>query len=547
MKSHVTRRAGGLRIRLLGCLVAVVVVAGVSPSSTALAPAAGRVPERAAPDESALGFVVQLGPEQRVAGPTDQGDNPYFSEKREGKLYGYFGTSRTLEWRSHNNTRLTNSRIILDRGLPGEFDECGAWLQGSFQRLTRQHWIAFYHAEGQGPGDDTCDHYANTTVWRMAMAETTNGGLTWQRPSYPNNVVVTGTGASMTGGITNAGNGRTVRVGDYYYMFFETNHGTRPGLPGIHIARSKVSDGGARGTWKKYYCTTPASGDPVCAWSQPGIGGKSTPIGGLSEKGRYIAWNSRLSRWLGFDASGRRGFQMFASEVGTGDTALERQQSALFDEAGLPKRWVGSEDVYPLVSTDADPYVDQWGGHLRDAKSKQLYAYPSISGAEGQSCCTGGTFYVYYVKLFPGDKFTDRYLFRRKVTVTRTDRALNRVELTTYKNGKGQRRSSTEAPKPRTFKAVGAAGYLLSHAGVTGWKQVMDCTRKADHALFAGKCKSGWKPYRRIGFVRPTKTKLANVALYRCVAKRSHYVSASRSCDGGQREARIGFAMRELS
>ncbi|MDZ5623111.1 hypothetical protein SFC88_19890 [Nocardioides sp. HM23] len=528
-------------------MVAATLSVGLLPSTEGAAPA----PAVSAPGSAAvaagaadLGFAVQLGPEQRVTGPTNQGDNPFFSEKRGTKLYAYFGTSRTIEWRF--NGRLTNPRIILNRGGAGKFDECGAWMQGSIQKITAQRWVAFYHAEGKGPGSDDCDHYGDTTVWRMARAVTTNGGKTWRRPGYPNNVVVAGVGATASTGVTNAGTGRVVKVGDYFYMFFKTAHGPKPGPSGIQVARSPVSSEGAPGSWKKYFCHPATILQPAyCAFDENGIGGKSTQIGGISEKARYIAWNSALNRWIGFDASGARGFRLFASEVGTGATADARQADALFDGDGNPKRWMNYTDTYPLVSTENDPYVDQWGGHIRNRRSKQLYAYPSIGGLDGNSWLTGSQFYVYYVKLFPGDKFTHRYLFRRKVTVVPNSDAFNRVELTLYRNGTGQRRSSTEAPKEKAFRRVGATGYLLSH-GATGWKQVFDCVRRGDHALFAERCKTGWRANRRVGFIRPRTNDVATVPVYRCFAKRSHYVSTSPGCGGGKREARIGFALTSL-
>ena len=522
-------------------------VAATAPAhrtaASAAAPAAAPAAVEAAP--RTLGFAVQLGPEQRLLGPTGEGDNPYFSERRGGRLFGYFGTSRTREWRTNNNTRLTNSRVILDRGARGRFDDCGAWMAGSFQKLTASHWIAFYHAEGSPDrGDDVCDHYANTTVWRMGMAQTFNGGRTWRRADKP--VVLTGVNATATTGVTNAGNGRAVRVGDYYYIFFETAHGTRPGPAGVHIARALVRDNGMPGAWNKYYCHPATLLTPAyCAFDEPGIGGRSSPIGGLSEKARHVAWNSTLDRWLGFDASGKRGFRLYASEVGTGDTVEARQHSALFDDAGLPKKWLNWTDVYPLVSTATDRFVDQWGGDIRNRRSKQLYAYPSLVGADGDSMITGSSFHVYYMKLFPGEKFTHRYLFRRKVTVVPNSTALNRVELTTYRNGTGQRRSSTEAPKEKAFRRTGPTGYLLAH-GADGWRQVFDCVRRDDHALFVTQCRTGWSRVRRVGFIHPEQTADASVPVYRCVAKRSHYASTSPDCGGGKRETRLGYALRSL-
>ncbi len=306
------------------------------------------------------GFAVQLGPEQRLIGPTGEGDNPYFSERRGGKLYGYFGTSRTREWRANNNTRLTHSRIVLDRGAAGRFDDCGAWMVGSFMKnidpANPGHWIAFYHAEGSpASGDGRCDHYANTTVWRMGMAETINGGKTWQRAAAP---VLTGKGADANHGTANAGNGRAIRISDgpggmtdYYYILFETSHGTDPGVGGLHMARAKIDGDGMPKAWRKYYCHPATALKPAyCDWDEPGIGGKSTPIGGISEKARHVVWNSALNRWLGFDASGKRGFRLYASQVGVGETTVARQHDALFFNSGNPRSWVSYSEIYPLVS-----------------------------------------------------------------------------------------------------------------------------------------------------------------------------------------------------
>ena len=410
-------------------------------------------------------------------------------------------------------------------------------MQGSIQKYANK-WVAFYHAEGKGPGSDSCDHYGDTTVWRMARAVSTNGGRTWTRPDYPNNVVVAGVNATASTGNTNAGTGRVVKVGRFLYMFFKTAHGPNPGPSGIQVARAPVSSQGAARLVEEVLlpCSAPLDPDPSC-WSEKGIGGKSTAIGGISEKARYIAWNSALNRWIGFDASGKRGFRLYASEVGAGATAETRQKNALLDAEGHPKRWMNWTDTYPLVSTATDKYVDQWGGHIRNRRSKQLYAYPSIGGLNGSSWLTGNKFYVYYVKLFPGDKFTHRHLFRRQVKVVPSSTALNRVELTTYKTRKGKRFSSTEAHKNKSYRRVGPTGYLLSH-GKAGWKQVFDCSRRADHALFVKKCKRGWKPVRRVGFIRPQKRQDADRAGLPLLRQRknSHFASTKIALRG--REAR---------
>jgi len=538
------RRDGARRVSAkLGVLA---VALAVAATGGMLAPTSGGAAHGApAPTAQALaatfGFEVQLGPEQRLLGPSGEVDLPFFSERdADGKLFGVVGTSRTKVWRTANNTRLSKPRLILDRGRAGRFDECGAWML-SIQRLARRHWIGFYHAENKGANLAKCDHIADTTVWRMAIAETTNGGRTWFRPNYPNNVILTGTGADQNSGQRHAGNGRVVKVGNYFYMFFQAAHSNEPDEPGTYIARATVASEGRPGSWKKWFCHPATLLDPAyCAFDENGIGGKSTPIPNLSEKARFVSWNSYLGRWIGLDASGRRGFRLSVSAaVPSGGT----NEDVLLD-------WGGSVAIYPPVSSPDDQRVDQWGGSTRDRKARQLYAYPSILGTTGSSGESGQTFYIYYMKLFPGDKFDKRYLFRRKVTIVENGGSLHRVELTLYKNRRtGERRSTTEAPKAKIFRRDSGQGYLLAQE-ISGWKQALECSRRGDFAIFVGpKCRTGWKPYRRIGWLHPTKTADASVPVFRCFNRRlgNHFASNSPRCGGAKRELRIGFALRSLS
>lgn len=546
----------GRRRRAVGTLAtaSVVLVAGLvaAPDGGAVSPRGSLTPPQAGVAQSAsravaaasLGFQVQLGPEQRLIGPTGEVDIPYYSERgRDGKLFGVAGTSRAKFWRTANNTHLSHPRLVLDRGRAGRFDECGVWMM-SIQKVTRTNWLGFYHAESKGTSSD-CDHVADTTVWRMGVATTTDAGRTWRKRgfggthSYPDNVILTGTGSTKTTGRRHAGNGRVVRIGNFYYMFFQAAHSDEPDLPGVYVARAPVSGKGFG--WQKYYCPPPTAlnPDPACGFTEPGIGGRATPLDRINEKSRYVSWNGFLKRWIGLDASGRGGFRLFASErVGGTVTPAAQVNAAL--------TWKGSTDIYAPVSTPNDLRVDQWGGHTRGPGSKQLYAYPSILGERGDSSRSGKTFYIYYMKLFPGDKFNARYLFRRKVTLKASAHPMNRVQLTVYKDRRsGKRRATTEAPKLKSFRGVGSAGYLLSHPA-NGWRQVFDCKRRTDFALFVGDCKTGWQRYRRVGWIRTTRTPAASIPVYRCFDRRknSHFVATRPGCAGARKEVRLGFALR---
>ena len=491
-----------------------------------------------APTGDGLGFTVQLGPEERLIGPTGYVDVPYFSERNaRGKLFGIGGTSRPMTFKSRNNARLTHGRLIkgLDRGPAGSFDECGVWLM-SIQKLSRRHWLGFYHAENKG-GAATCNHIEDTTVWRMGLAETTNGGRSWQKKG----VILTGKGATATRGTTHAGNGRVVKLGSWYYMLFQTAHGRHPENPGVYVARAPISGGGKN--WQKYLChpkTTLPPRDAYCAFDSPGIGGASTKISGLGEKARYVSWNTQLRRWIGLDASGRHGFTLYFSDQPVSGGSSE----------SVLMKWDGATEIYPLVSSPDDTHVDQWGGSTRGTTAKQLYAYPSILGADGNSMVTGQTFYIYYMKLFPGDKFDRRYLFRRKVTLAPGSDGLNRVALTTYyRKSDGRRRTSTERPEISAFKPRGSNGYLLGEP-LDGFKQVLECSKQGDYLLRSGSCKRGEKNYRRVGYISPTENNLigATVPIYRCFnkAKKNHYASRD-GCPNAKRDGLLGYGFEAVS
>jgi|GEM_PF-3523304 len=536
-------------------------VTGVVAFSLLAAPSSP-VSARSGPEQAAaaavatkLGFAMQLGPEERVIGPTRDVDVLYFSERdARNRLIGFAGTSRTYVWKSHNNRRISNKRLIIDRGGRGTFDECGAWLNGSIVKLNSRHWLGWYHAESKGPRESACDRVRDTVVFRVGFVETRDGGRTWRKTRNKNlghSVVLTGTGtkanpSAPNPGSVNGGSPRVLKVDDFYYMFFMAGE---PGSQATHVARAPISSQGRPGTWQKWFCH-PATvlKAAYCAFDEPAIGGKSSPVKGLAAKARYVTWNSYLGRWIGFSGTGKDGFRMFASTPVTGAATEPARETSLLNLSKDSSSWSVSDPFYAPVSYPDDPLVDQWGTHVRNRKSKLLYAYPSMLGATGSSSATGKSFYVYYVKLYPGDNFDERYLFRRKVTVLKTATGANRVALTTYKTSTGKLRTSTDMPKSKAYRRVAGAGYLLG-AEEDGSRQVLECTRRLDAALFTGGCKKGWAPYRRAGWIYPQRSIEAPVPIFRCFNRRtrSHFASSSPRCNGlGVREVSLGFGLGGL-
>jgi len=522
-------RSAGRRWFVAGVLMASAVTGG----AVVAAPSGADVSARAVAESALSGFVVQVGPEERVYGPTGKVDFPYFSERTaSGKLIGFISNNDSYRTTSrNNNAKLVQPKLILKRGPAGSFDKCGAWLIGSVYKATAQHWIALYHAEAAGAGDDDrCIFKDESVVASVAWAESTDGGMTWRKTGYPRNQVLTQDSALGGPRAEDATMGRMFRVGDYLYLYYGATAAGNDDAKRLHVARSTVTDQGRPGTWKKYYCTALGS----CGFTQPGLGGHSTPIDKIDPSARAIVPNTYLGRYLALYATGKDGFRLYVSD------------SLIGDPADPALHWPGSIPIYPAVSHSDDGLVDQWG--TRTSRSKQLYGYPSIISATGDSNVSGQTFYIYYVKLFPGGDFPERYLMRRKVTLSKTSTGPNRVALTTYFNKlDGRRRTSTERPESRTYRPQSTTVYLAGQGtqAANGFSEVFECKKRADFLLRIGGCAVGQVPVRRVGWISPVATDVATIPVYRCFnrAKRNHFASTDRKCLGFRRETRLGFGL----
>jgi len=243
-------------------------------------------------------FWIEVGEEEYVMGPSaDLLDSTFLTVKTPSGIkafsnnHTFFGP--TLE-------SLTDEGAILQPG--DNFDSCGVWLNSVYKH-DENHWIGWYHAE------DNC-HYeqGGQTHKSMAFTESFDGGHTWIKPNYPNNQILTAD-TSFNGhpDQDDAGDGRVIRIGDYLYLFFFADAKYKTdGSPDFsqadwenHIARSKVSDEGKPGTWDKYYNGS---------FSEPGIGGRSTPLDNRPVNANFVVYNSYLDKYITSFVSGKWGF-----------------------------------------------------------------------------------------------------------------------------------------------------------------------------------------------------------------------------------------------
>ena len=160
---------------------------------------------------------------------------------------------------------------VLTKGLPGSYDNGGAWLYSVFN-LDSSHWIGFYHAEDhEFPGYDNQQKIA----WKSAaQCESFDGGKTWVKNGQiltswlnkPNAPEWGGTGDFSV--IRDSLNNRWLA----YYVCPD----------GIGVAQS-LDVFGSPGTWFKLYK------DSFC---EPGIGGKGSSLS--FSKGKKTGGNPSL-------------------------------------------------------------------------------------------------------------------------------------------------------------------------------------------------------------------------------------------------------------
>jgi hypothetical protein len=209
--------------------------------------------------------------------------------------------------------------------------------------------------------------------------------------------------------------------------------------------------------------------------------------------------------------------------------------------------------VYPPVSFAEDISVDQgWG---RDATSRQYYNYASIISPEGDSNTVGQTFYLYYVKVFPGEDFDRRYQMRRKVTLLNSPSSsyLVRVALSRYADASGRSKVSTEIAKPSEGYAFsGRMGYVLSYAE-SGFQSLAECYAPASQTYFLSTadpaawnwdhCESPDDTFvRRIGYIASSLGSETDRPLYRCKTLDAGVLYTSLDpCTGSFTESTLGY------
>lgn len=412
--------------------------------------------------------------------------------------------------------------------------------------------------------------------------------------AYPNNRILTAdankdpvTGVILKDNLDTDDNGgaRFIRIGDYFYAFYQSSSvqdyerangevvKDAQGRPVVsknrklHLARSKVSEMGKPGSWWKWYCSNP-NDRATCGYTEPGIGGKSTKLTNSNElvgvnpdgtqdktwkskyvlNDRYISYNRYLNRYIAF-TNEDGGFRLLASEgddftnwKSKSDVTTVKPSSEDDFTVDNWSRSKSNPSLCPDSSVGSDgENIEQTGQQDDDAQNpaakkaecKQQLGYNSIIGINGDSDHSGQTFYMYYVKHFPGQKTSDGYILRRKITFVANDATTRstRTELSLYMDAKGNQRITSELPEPWLgYTRKSKIGYVLS-APAQGYEPLFEC-KKPNGTYYtlrlAGahdytmpvpadpptKCNATDKLIRRVGWISPVKTAEATEAIF---------------------------------
>lgn len=382
---------------------------------------------------------------------------------------------------------------VLRPGPPGAYGESGEWI--NHVERSGGALLAWVHDEtGDRPGQG---------LKSMSLATSKDDGLNWQRLGQ----IITGTEGVIAGKITGEGDCGALEGGDGYYYAYcgrARDHAD-------FVARAPVSSPGP-GHWLKWFDG---------AWSQPGLGGKATPMNPRS---------AGLARWR------TTGQTVGIGEVPGGIGIFLSSNHITF--APLP-----------------EPLLPDAPGSWSRPDPNELSTYFSILDVADGSNQLTDRWLLSYAYIQPDEGFGQRYLVFRPIDVSISAAPVKPqtgVMLARWRNAPRRGHWSTTAPVPAGtgYSFEQQSGYLLTMADpLEASVELEDCVRQqsgqTDHLLTQkGDCEAeGYQRLRRAGFVY-ARQQQDTQPLYRCHAEadHAHFASNHSDCEGqGKNEKLLGY------
>jgi hypothetical protein len=423
-----------------------------------------------------------------------------------GKFRGFTaaGTTWAIDG-SHPYDMGGTGVAVLKPGPPNTPDSCGQWVvHVELEGKTLYGW----------DHNETACNYGNygQTHASMVAATSTDYGLTWKIEGP----IISGTDPPANGKETGDSCGNVVRENDGYdYAYCVHNGGhSWDGAYGF-IARAPSSNPGP-GKWKKYY-----NG----AWSEPGVGGKSSPINGGGS-----AWWNTTDETIGLN----------------------------WVKGGLGL--VASRDRIHFTPIFSQPIMLTESGDWSRKNGLELVAYPDLIDAKTGLNQLSDHWLMAYMWLNPGENFGKRYLVFRPVDISWSrapGEPLVGEMLTHWYDAAQHDHWTTIAPVPSnysTYRLVAQLGYMMTTPDpAKPTVELEECLSKwpghPDRILIQkGVCETqDYQRLRSAGFVYATAQPNAQ-PLYRCYSgtEHSHFAANDENCNNmGKREALLGYDLKQ--
>ncbi|WP_426410830.1 hypothetical protein [Bradyrhizobium ganzhouense] len=446
---------------------------------------------------------VRVGTPLVARGPAGDIADNWFTEigLPDGRFRGF--TAGGVSWAidGHHPYEMSGpGTAVLKAGPPGSSATCGQWIQ--HVELVGKTLYGWVHDE------TACNYAKGQTHASMTIATSSDDGLTWKMEGP----IIVGTDPPVAGKFTGDSCPSVVKGEDgYYYAYCLRNGGQSWNGGYTFIARAPASNLAAS-QWKKFF-----NG----AWSEPGVGGKSSPIDGLG-----VAYWTTTHQTISLNwARGGIGLQVSADRL---------HFTPLFPQ--------------PLMLVTGG----DWGRH----DGLELISYPDLIDAKTGLNQLGDHWLLAYMYLSPGEGFAKRYLIFRPVDISWSRAPGEPVVgemLTHWYDAIHHDHWVTIAPVPgnyTSYRLVAQLGYMMTTADpAEPTVELEECISKAagplDRILTRkGVCEqSGYKPLRTAGFVYSTAQPNTR-PLYRCYSEseHSHFVSNDENCNKvGRREELLGY------
>eukprot|EP01084_Bolivina_argentea_P138538 243854_1 len=480
---------------------------------------------------------ITIGPPKQVGGPPNDAYDTSVasiivnSNANNSKYQQRSYNAHSISYLIYNNSEFLQNpaQIGLNPGpSKNDYDFCGDWLNAPINNLNGDALNivhGFYHEEWK------CDYAHNLyTNKSIAYALSTNGGLSFTKPNYPNNQIISPPN-STTQHTTGEGDHQIAVINSstlyLYFMEFDGyNDTTTTGLARSH-------QNGLPGTWYKYL-----NGE----FKSPGLGGDSSLIANIT--GTCVRYRAEYDDFIAM------GSFMADNEIGYGPRLS-------FSKNGIDS-WIPMKE--PLIFVDENSWV---------FNGNEFLAYVSLVSTnivfnEKRNIYDflfNNSYWLYYTYIPPNNNANNKYLTQRSLNIVQNPNVIpvNVPQVLIalsyyYSSGKDDSWITTALiPISDKYEIVNEVYGMIMTQPINALSvRVYDCYIQhpsSDHMIaLQNECESAHgNILRTLGWLYSKQMDneyLNTKTLYRCFdsSKSDHFVSFDQNCDNkGTEQVLLGY------